>query len=502
MIERFFVKGNFLFKEEEIIFDKGLIVFSGASGSGKSVLLDSILSTFALKNMDNTLSEVSLTNSNGNLLVFKQQKITSKNRYFINNESINKKALFNRANDFIHFLSVKDNHEFSNDALLFLLDLSILSKNKTFNTLKEKYQSLFNDYEKLTKELAIIEKKEQDIIEKKEFIIFEIQKIKQCNPKENEYDELLSLKRKLSKKEKIEDSINKASDIFNYEACVQNALNHIGAHNAFFDDTMNELKVVFDNELDNLKKLSHLNSEEILDRLQDISGLINRYGSIQEALKYKEDKSKQLEEFENITFNKTHMKNKLNTFKVSLLKIANDMSKTRQNSIPTFIKDFNKQNSILHLGDVFISLSSNQDIYKNGIDTIEVKLEESSLSTISSGEINRLRLSILALKNTYMAFNGIIILDEIDANLSGVESEGVAKVLHFLSKSYQIICISHHPQLASYANLHFLISRKKDKSTIKLMNEQERINEIARMISGEHITEKSLKFSKELLTKR
>jgi DNA repair protein RecN (Recombination protein N) len=495
MIERFFLKGNFLFKEEEIIFDKGLIVFSGASGSGKSVLLDSILSTFALKNVDNALSEVSLADSNGDLLVFKQQKITSKNRYFINNESINKKDLFKKANDFIHFLSVKDNHEFSNDALLFLLDLSISAKSKTFNALKEKYQLSFSDYEKLTLQLATIEKKEQEIIEKKEFIIFEIQRIKNCNPKENEYDELLALKRKLSKKEKIENAINQASDIFNYEAVVQTALNHIGATNDFFDDTINELKTIFDNELDELKKLEHLNSEEILDRLQDISDLINKYGSIKEALKYKEDKSKQLEEFENITYNKKEIKDKLDKLKTSLLKIANDISKIRNKSINALTKNFNKQNSILHLGDVFISLQNNQTIYKNGIDKIDMKLEKSSLLTISSGETNRLRLSILALKNSFEAFNGIIILDEIDANLSGVESEGVAKVLHFLSKSYQIICISHHPQLASYANLHFLISRKKDKSTIKLMNEKESFYELAILIRVDYIREKSLKFS-------
>ena len=502
MIERFFLKGNFLFKEEEIIFDKGLIVFSGASGSGKSVLLDSILSTFALKNMDNELSEVSLVDGEDNLVVFKQQKIKSKNRYFINNETINKKDLFKKASDFIHFLSVKDNYEFSNDALLFLLDLSIASKNKTFNTLKEKYSKLFQEYEKLTKELSVIEKQEQEIIDKKEFIIFEISKIESCNPKENEYDELLDLKKKLSKKEKIEDSINQASEIFNHESSVQIALSHIGIENNSFDDAINELKAVFDNELDILRKLEHLDSEEILDRLQNISDLMNRYGSIKEALKYKEEKSKQLEEFENISFNKKDIQDKLDKLEKSLLKIANDISKTRTKSIDKLVKDFNKQNSILHLGDVFITLTSNHPIYKNGIDIIDMKLEESSLSTISSGEINRLRLSILSLKNSYMAFNGIIILDEIDANLSGVESEGVAKVLHSLSKSYQIICISHHPQLASYANLHFLISKKKDTSTIKLMNEKERINEIARMISGENITEKSLKFSKELLTKR
>ena len=105
MIERFFLKDNFLFDELEIIFDKGLIVFSGASGSGKSVLLDSILSTFALKSVNNAMSEVSLVDDSDNLIIFKQQKLKTKNRFFINNESINKKDLYIKASKFIHFLS-------------------------------------------------------------------------------------------------------------------------------------------------------------------------------------------------------------------------------------------------------------------------------------------------------------------------------------------------------------------------------------------------------------
>lgn len=501
MIERFFLKDNFLFQDLEVLFNKGLNVFSGASGSGKSVLLDSILGTFALKTSDNNLSEVSLLNSEDDLIVFKQQKIKNKNRYFINNESINKKDLYLKASKFIHFLSFKDKGEFSNDSLIFLLDLSISFKNKTFNTLIISYKALFEEFESLNVDLAKIEKEEKEILEKKEFIMFEIEKIEKCNPKENEYDELLEIKKTLSKKEKINQAILEANNIFSYDGVVRTALGEIGVNDSFFDDTINELKFIFESQSEKLKELEELNIEDILDRLQDIASLMSRYGSITEAIKYKEEKKKQLEGYENTSSNKKELIKKISKLESELIKLSKQISQKRQKNLSILTKDFNKQNALLHLSHININLTSDNSLYKNGIDKIEIQLEKTSIEKISSGETNRLRLSVLALKNSYSSFEGIIVLDEIDANLSGIESEGVAKVLDFLSKSYQIICISHHPQLASYANAHFLISKEKGKSKIKLMDKKERINEIARMISGENITEKSIRFSKELLKK-
>jgi DNA repair protein RecN (Recombination protein N) len=90
-------------------------------------------------------------------------------------------------------------------------------------------------------------------------------------------------------------------------------------------------------------------------------------------------------------------------------------------------------------------------------------------------------------------------LDEIDANLSGKESQSIAQVLSQLSKSYQIFAISHQPQLSATANEHFLIQKHNNISTVKLLNKDERISEISRMISGENITKEAIIFAKELL---
>ena len=134
------------------------------------------------------------------------------------------------------------------------------------------------------------------------------------------------------------------------------------------------------------------------------------------------------------------------------------------------------------------------------MDEVSFELNGVSLDTISSGEYNRLRLALLTSMSEFdIVDNGILFLDEIDANLSGKESDAISKVLKKLSNSYQIFAISHQPQLTSSADQHFLVDKLNGKSFVKELNSKEKINEIARMISGEKVTPEALDFAKNLL---
>jgi DNA repair protein RecN (Recombination protein N) len=94
---------------------------------------------------------------------------------------------------------------------------------------------------------------------------------------------------------------------------------------------------------------------------------------------------------------------------------------------------------------------------------------------------------------------GILMLDEIDANLSGEESMSVARVLRQLSKHFQIFVISHQPQLTSMGEQHFLIHKDDGNSMVKELNFEDRVNEIARIISGDSVSNEAKVFAKELL---
>ena len=119
------------------------------------------------------------------------------------------------------------------------------------------------------------------------------------------------------------------------------------------------------------------------------------------------------------------------------------------------------------------------------------------MQTLSSGEYNRLRLAVLAVENK--KDGGILLLDEIDANLSGEESEGVAKVLKKLSSTYQVFAISHQPHLPSYADVHFLVKKGEEKSGMIALDREGRVKEIARMISGSTLTPEALEFANKKL---
>ena len=120
------------------------------------------------------------------------------------------------------------------------------------------------------------------------------------------------------------------------------------------------------------------------------------------------------------------------------------------------------------------------------------------LDRLSSGEFNRLRLALLALGvESMQSGGGVLMLDEIDANLSGEESMSVAKVLRHLSTHYQIFVISHQPQLTSMGEQHFLIY-KDDESRVRELNPLERIEEIARIISGDSVSEEARGFARDL----
>ena len=136
----------------------------------------------------------------------------------------------------------------------------------------------------------------------------------------------------------------------------------------------------------------------------------------------------------------------------------------------------------------------------NGANLVDINLNSSNLKTLSSGEINRLRLAFIASEARISGIGGgVLILDEIDANLSGKEAMSIANVLMELSNLYQIFAISHQPQLSSKAHHHFLVQKSIKGSSVKELDRDERVMELSRMISGENITQEAMEFAKKLL---
>lgn len=507
MIERFYLKDYLSFKEVELDLKPGVVVFSGPSGSGKSILMSSMLSSFGLDSCDASICEStvlwdidsdSIEMQSGDITVFKHIK-KEKSRYFINNQSVSKKEMSIITLKHLKHLSLRDFSDFENINILNIIDSRVELKDKNIKDIKSRFAEAFFEYKKAKKELMEIEAQQKQIVELKEFATYEIKKIESINPKISEDEELLEIKKELSKKEKVLKTIESADMIFSHENSVFTLLELLGVENSFFSDTMNELRAVLDGAQERFNALDEMDIEGILNRIEDLSELKRRYGSIEDALEYKKQKINELLKYENIEFQKSDLEAKVLILNKEILELSDMLSKFRADEIVFFKNDLNHYVKELYLRDVDVEIIETQLQYF-GKDEIIIKLNKTDLNKVSTGEFNRLRLAVLAVKSGLLnQKNSVLILDEIDANLSGEESMSVAKVLKQLSREFQIFVISHQPQLTSMGDQHFLVYKEGENSFVKELEKEERVNEIARIISGDTISKEAKKFAKELL---
>lgn len=506
MIERFYVKNFLTFQEAELELQNGLVVFSGPSGSGKSILMNAVLSAFGLGNADASVCEASAAwkideafgIENEEINVFRQLK-KEKTRYFINAQGVSKKTISAIASKHLRHLSLKDYSDFENENLLKILDNRIAKYDKSIKEILDNLKESFSELQKVKKELSTLEDEQRHVIELKEFAIYEIEKIESVDPKIGEYEELIQIKKELSKKEKVEESIERASSIFELEFVVSEALELLEEESAFFDDAMNELRTKLESASERFAALEEVNIEDVLDRLEVLSELKRKYGSIEEALEYKERKKEELKRYENIEFSKEELERRVEKLTKKTIELSDTLTEKRLKEIERFKQDINDYAKLLYLQNVTVMLHEG-DISTYGQDIVKLRLNGIELEKISTGEFNRLRLAVLAIKSEITTKEGgVLVLDEIDANLSGEESMSVAKVLKKLATSYQILVISHQPQLTSQGDQHFLVYKENGASQVKELDKQERIDEIARIISGESITKEAVEFATQLL---
>ena len=498
MIERFYMRNHLSFDEVDIEFGKGLVLFSGASGAGKSVLLNSILGAIGQKDTNAKLSEVTFNNKinldefgieTDEITIFRQIK-KEKTRYFINNQTISKKVITKIGKMFINSLNPREIKEFDSNQLIAIFDLIIISKNKDYKNLLSSFQEKFKNYEALKRELNILQTEINELEKQEEFIKFEISKINNLAPKIGEYEELQLTKKRLSKKEKIENHIDSVEMFFDKYKTFSDIFFLMG-----FENEAEEIDLFFENLIarieeiqDELSELNKIDIEQLLIRIENIAELKNRYGSIEGAIEYRKNKESELKHLEDLRKNRKTLLKKIDNIKKEILQLGEQLFDIRKKYISIFENGLNQYLELLNLGKTKITLEKlpENNFLKTGIETCKLFIENTEVFKLSYGEQNRVRLAILTLKTKFIKDEkGILFLDEIDANLSGDESMQVAKVLKELSKSYQIFAISHQPQLTSQADHHFLVYKEKRVSKVKkLVTDDERVQEIVRMVGG------------------
>jgi DNA repair protein RecN (Recombination protein N) len=231
VIERFYLKEFLTFKEADLEFHPGLIVFTGPSGSGKSILMRSILASVGLENVEAQVCESSVSWSideeryglqNEPLNIFRHVK-KEKTRYFINNQSTSKSSMESISSGYLRHLSLKDYSDFDPSSLLKMIDERISTQKGEYAAILETHTQKFSEFKLLSDELRTIEDKEKHLSELKEFALYEIAKIDAIKPRIGEDEELNLVKKQLSKKEKIQNAITAAEAIITHESAVSSS---------------------------------------------------------------------------------------------------------------------------------------------------------------------------------------------------------------------------------------------------------------------------------------
>ena len=249
----------------------------------------------------------------------------------------------------------------------------------------------------------------------------------------------------------------------------------------------------------------------IEQRLDIIHSLKRKYGNtIDEILNYQKEVQEEIRRIENLEEYNSKLRKRKQELEDAMNSLGEQMHKIRQNSSKELIMNINKELEELEMKNAKINIHVeylNSEFLKTGKDTVTFYIvtnigeDEKELSKIASGgEMSRI---MLAIKKVLADSDKmpVLVFDEIDTGISGKAANSVANKLKAISKKHQVLCISHLPNIAAAADYNYFISKnikqERTKTQIRLLKENEVIEEIARISSGE-INEVTLKYATEL----
>ncbi len=539
-----------IIKNLDLEFNEGLISLTGETGAGKSIILDGISlligersnlemirtgeeSLFAEGVFD--LSEVQKEKLNklgfeiedDELIISRYFYRNSKSKITVNGMRMTVSKLKELMRNVLDLVGQHEHQYLLNKNYhLGLLD-RFLDKNG--QELAKEIRNNVSSLKMINKKIEEIETEKFRIMEKKDILEFQSNEIASLGLKENEDNELeeeykiLFNAGKIS--EKLENSIQRLKE---GEYSVINSLGKIKKNLEQLSDiseTYSELKEKIENiiyEVDDIGysledmvenvESDDVRLEKVISRIDEINKLKLKYGStIEEILAFREENEKKLSliKFENneLADLKKEKEEKAKIYFENSRKLREIRKKVAENlekTINVQLKDLNMVNSKFK-----VAFSEKTVISSKGMDDVEFMMVTNlgenykPLAKIASGgEISRI---MLALKTVFSSVDNIsvLIFDEIDTGISGETVRKVAEKLKELSGTVQVICVTHSPQIAGKSNQQFFIKKEIENNVtetkVRELNTDERIREIARIISGDNITETSIEHAKEIM---
>ena len=536
MITNLHIKNIGIIEDIEINFNNGFNVLTGETGAGKTLIIDSLKiiaggrfsKEMIRANENHSLVEACIFYPNsdlaedGNIIVSREIFSNGRNTCKINGRLVTVNELREIMRDFIDIHGQSDNQklmEVSNH-INYLDDFSL----EKISILKNEYSEMYKEYCSVKEELN---ENYGDDIEKQrmlDLLNYQLDEIKNANLVVGEEEELEEKRKILSNSEKISGSLNETSNELNNHVLdgLSKSIKYMSKienYSDIYKEKLIQIQSVYYDLEDITSQISDFTydieydqdtARNVEERLDMIYSLKRKYGNnISEILTYKNSLVSQINEIENKEEYIKIQKEKLNALDNKMRNIANTMTAIRKENALLLEKKINEQLTELEMKNAsfLVSILPEDEFNKNGLDKVEFLVSTNVgddfkplIKIASGGEISRIMLAIKVVLSD-LDNTPIMIFDEIDTGISGTAAMSVSQKIKKISKSHQIICVTHLAVVAAKADYNYCIKKEVDcnstKTKVSLLTETEALNEIARISSGE-ITKIALQHAQAL----
>ncbi|HJE26599.1 DNA repair protein RecN [Limosilactobacillus pontis] len=554
MLQELTIDNLAIIKHLTLDFASQMTVLTGETGAGKSIIIDavgllaggrgsqeyirrgedklSLQGQFAIPAdpaMGDLLDSMGIDHEDGMLIISREIHRNGRNIIRVNGELINTTMLRKIG---AHLVDIQGQNEHQRlmqpETHLGMLDQFA---GAAVTQLLAKYQERYRDYVKLKAAVNKKQANEQQWAQRLDMLRYQVKEISAADLKPNEEDELTSERDRLEHFQQINNALQQAVATFNEGeapvldqiATVMDAINGI----ADFDDAYDQLSKSLNDAYYALQDVANEAGQqldllefddgrlaEIDQRLTTIGDLEHKYGDqVKDVLAYYDQIKGELDEMESAADSNSDLEQRLVTAEGELKELGKQLSQVRQRAAHELAKRVHQQLIELYMAkadfEVHFANHSADEFTPTGIDTVEFYIRTNPGETMgplakiaSGGELSRV---MLALKTIFAQNEGVtsIIFDEVDTGVSGRVAQAIADKIKLIAAHSQVLCITHLPQVAAVAQHHFLIKKgvhdNRTTTRVTALTDPQRVDELARMLSGEKITALTREHAQELL---
>ncbi len=552
MIQELSVQDFAIISSLNVEFKDGMTVLTGETGAGKSIIIDAmgllvggrgssdfirdgtekcrIEGSFYVgdkKNMTVFLEEKGIDISDGLLIIQREIYRTGRNNCRINGQLVNTKMLREIGSRLVDIHGQNEHQELMH-ATQHLGLLDNFDQGKLKPLLRE-YQDHYKTFKELEKKVKQFYANEKEYVQRMDMLQFQYEEIEAAALIEGEEPRLLEERKKLVSFQQITDALKntyafiegdeiQALDLVAQAMNEMSSIEHLDIayketseliQNSYYSlqEALNNVSALVDNlELDETRL------SEVETRLDTIRQLKRKYGeTVTKVISYYNNISEELALSKFGGMDIERIEHDLQEENLKLLKLSQELTEKRK-----FAAKKLETEILLQLKSLFmentkfeVNFQETADLGEFGVDKVEFFISTNLgeelkplVKVASGGELSRVMLAIKTIFSQSQEITSIV-FDEVDTGVSGRVAQAIAEKIHQIGKNSQVLCITHLPQVAAIADTQYFIKKdvvnKRTETTVRELNEEERIDEIARMLSGAEVTKLTLDHAKELL---